>query len=358
MTALGQIIKAQIGRFGPMRVADYMALCLLHPEHGYYTTNDPFGAEGDFITAPEISQMFGEMLGLALIKSWQDQGRPAHFLLVEPGPGRATLMADILRTAAHVRDFSNAADIHLIEASPALRTVQETRLAGKSVTWCDSLAELPDAPLFLIANEFFDALPVRQFKRAGDGWQEQMIGMANNTLIFGQSAPMPVDALNDLLATTAVGQIAEIRPAAEGMMAEIGRRIATFGGAALILDYGAWGSSGDTFQAVRSHKKVDPLACPGQADLTAHVDFRALAQAIGGGAAHSPLIPQGVLLERLGITTRAQHLAQDLEGEALDLHIAAHRRLTHPDEMGALFKALAIFPKTAPPPPGFENHDA
>jgi len=353
MTALSSLLHSQIRRFGPISVADYMTLCLLHPAHGYYMTRDPLGTAGDFTTAPEISQMFGEMLGLCLAQSWQDQGSPARFILAELGPGRGTLMADILRVAAIVPGFLAAAEIWLVEASPALKVVQETTLDGQSAQWVDQVTDLPEAPLFLVANEFFDALPVRQFLRTKAGWQEQMIGLDGDDLCFGLAAPMPIDTLEDQLTDVADGQIVETRSAARGMAGEIARRIATFGGVALVLDYGSWGSNGDTFQAVRAHQKQDPLANPGAADLTAHVDFAALAQA-ASGVAVTGLTPQGVFLERLGITARAQALAQALRGTALEQHIAAHRRLTHPDEMGTLFKAMALYPVAATPPPGFD----
>ncbi|MCB2104438.1 MAG: SAM-dependent methyltransferase, partial [Rhodobacteraceae bacterium] len=174
MTPLARILTARIAADGPMSLADYMAECLLHPRHGYYATRDPLGVAGDFTTAPEISQMFGELLGLCLAQAWIDQARPARFVLAEIGPGRGTLMADILRAIRAVPAMADAADVHLIEASPALRARQRQTL-GDGVTWHDHIATLPDAPLFLVANEFFDALPIRQFTRHGAGWRERQI---------------------------------------------------------------------------------------------------------------------------------------------------------------------------------------
>jgi len=353
MTALEGIIRDQINRFGPISVADYMMLCLLHPTHGYYTTRDPMGAKGDFTTAPEISQMFGEMLGLALVQCWQDQGRPTPFILAELGPGRGTLMADVMRVGARVEGFKAAAEIWLVEASPTLQAVQHRTLAGFQVNWVERITDLPERPLFLLANEFFDALPVRQFVRAKGGWQEQMIGMQGGKLAFGLAAPMPVDVLEEQANGARIGKIVEANAAAQGIAQEVARRIAAFGGVALIVDYGAWGSDGDTLQALRQHQKQSPLAHPGEADLTAHVDFAALARA-AKGVAVSGLTPQGVLLERLGITARAQALAAGLSGAALENHVAAHHRLTHPDEMGSLFQALAFYPADSPRPPGFD----
>lgn len=297
--------------------------------------------------------MFGEMLGLCLAQCWLDQGRPARFSLVEPGPGRGTLMADILRVTRSVPGFSDAAEIWLVEASPALRAVQRETLRGQDINWADQITDLPDQPIYLIANEFFDALPVRQFIRAKDGWQEQMIALDGDNLGFGLAAPMPVEALEDQLSDIKLGQTVETNPAAQAIIKDLARRISSSGGVAIVVDYGDWAKPGDTFQAVRSHKHHDPLKAPGQADLTAHVDFAALARA-ATDIAVTAMTPQGVLLERLGITARAQSLAGNLKGAPLEAHILAHRRLTHPDEMGSLFKALAFYPKDSPQPPGFD----
>jgi SAM-dependent MidA family methyltransferase len=353
MTPLGLALIRRIRATGPLTVADYMAECLLHPTHGYYTTREPFGAQGDFTTAPEISQMFGELLGLCLAQSWLDQGAPSPVTLAELGPGRGTLMADLLRATRAVHGFHAAARITLIEASPRLRARQRDTLAGQDVTWADSLNDLPDTPLFLVANEFFDALPIRQFLRHPQGWQERVVGLQDDRLAFGLTAPAPLADLAHRLADTAPGDLVEVCPSASPIVTEIARRIAARGGAALIVDYGDWRSRGDTLQAMQDHAYADPLAAPGRADLTAHVDFEALARAACACAA-TGLTTQGVLLERLGITARAQALAGRLSGPARDSHIAAHRRLTHPDEMGRVFKALALHPAGSPPPPGFD----
>lgn len=345
-------LLARIALEGPMRLDDYMQSCLLHPDWGYYTTRAPFGAEGDFITAPEISQMFGELIGLSLAQSWLDQGAPAPFTLAELGPGRGTLMADILRACAQVPGFLAAAKITLVEASPALRDVQRETLQGHDVTWLDSAADLPDAPLFLIANEFFDALPIRQFIRLGAGWAERRVGAAEGALTFGLRPVTPQPALTHRLEDTKDGDLVELCAPAAEIMQQIGSRIAAHGGAALIVDYGDWRALGDTLQAVANHAPVDPLASPGHADLTAHVDFEALALACP--CPHSRVVTQGVFLERLGITPRAQKLAELLTGDALGSHIAAHRRLTHPAEMGNLFKVMGLYQKGQTPPPGTE----
>jgi len=356
MTLLLDNLLTRIARTGPMTLADFMTDCLLHPVHGYYTTRDPLGAVGDFTTAPEISQMFGELLGLWLAQVWMDQGAPAPFLLAELGPGRGTLMADVLRATRAVPGFHDAARLHLVEISPALRAKQAEALEGQDITFHDHLASLPDGPLFLLANEFFDALPIRQFQRGKTGWHERMIGAEGDRLIWGLGPESGLELLDDRLANTTEGQIVEVNTPALPLAEDIGRRIAAHGGAALIVDYGDAVSIGDTFQALKAHKPIDPLTCPGQADLTAHVAFAPLAEAATPARASNPT-PQGVFLERLGITARAQALAANLGGPALDAHIAAHRRLTHGQEMGTLFKVMSLTPPDAPLPPGLDPQD-
>ncbi len=353
MTPLAELLVRRIEATGPMTLADYMAECLLHPEHGYYATRDPLGAAGDFTTAPEISQMFGEVLGLALARAWADQGGPDRVVLAELGPGRGTLMADVLRAAKALPAFRAAARVHLVEASPTLRARQRETLGDVTVTWHDRVETLPEAPLFLVANEFFDALPIRQFIRDGAGWRERQVGLVEGRLTLGLSAPAPGAAAAHRMADTTDGDVIEICPALPAIAGEIGRRIAEHGGAALIVDYGDWRSLGDTFQAVRAHRPEDPLANPGEADLTAHVDFEAIARSVAPATA-TAMVAQGAFLERLGIAQRAEVLARSLDGARLESHLAALRRLTHPDEMGSVFKALAIHPRTTPAPPGFQ----
>ncbi len=357
MTPLAATLLRRIGQTGPLTVADYMAECLAHPEHGYYTSRDPLGAVGDFTTAPEISQMFGELIGLCLAETWAAEGRPARFTLAELGPGRGTLMADALRATAAVPGFHDAMTLALVEISPPLRAAQAERLSAYRPHWFDTTPDLANTPgpLFAVANEFFDALPIRQFVRRGPGWSERMVTEENGRLAFGLSPAAPLAALAHRLDDTEDGDLVELCPAAQPIAASLARAIATRGGAALIVDYGGWRSRGDTLQALRGHAFADPLDAPGQADLTAHVDFEPLARAATeASACASQLTPQGVFLERLGITLRAQTLARHLAGPALDVHIAAHRRLTHPDEMGNLFKAMALYPRNAAPPPGLD----
>jgi len=358
MTTLADLLTQRIALAGPMSLAEYMTDCLLHPAHGYYATRDPLGAAGDFTTAPEISQMFGELLGLCLAQTWLDQGAPARFTLAEPGPGRGTLMADIWRATQRVPGFHDAASIHLIEASSVLRDLQAKTLAEAPVTWVEGFDALPDdAPLFLIANEFFDALPIRQFQRAENGWREMVVGLKDNGLAPGLTDAVPLADLEHRLSDTQPGDVVETCAAAGPAMQVISERIAAHGGAAIIIDYGHWRSNGDTFQAVQNHAYADPFKHPGQADLTAHVDFEALARA-APQVKHSALTPQGQLLQALGIEARAARLAQSLSGSAQESHLAAYHRLTDASEMGTLFKALAFVAPDASFPPGFAPFDA
>ena len=218
MTPLAQVLAARIRAHGPMSLADYMAECLLHPVHGYYTTQNPFGTAGDFITAPEISQMFGELLGLCLAQAWVDQGAPDPFTLAELGPGRGTLMADILRATKCVPGFHAAMRVVLVEASPRLRAVQAQALQAFAPVWVGSLQDLPPHPLFVIANEFFDALPIRQFQRAGLGWRERLVGLTGDVLAFGLGPVVPIAGLKDRLDDTGEGQIIELCPAAPAVI--------------------------------------------------------------------------------------------------------------------------------------------
>ena len=350
MTPLGRIVARQIALTGPMPLSDYMLLCHDHPVHGVYAAADPLGQRGHFTTAPEISQMFGELVGLALGQAWLDRGAPAGAILAELGPGRGTLMQDALRALAQVPGFPAA--VHLVETSRALRAAQTERLGN--ATWHDRIDELPEAPLFLIANEFFDALPVRQFQRDGIGWRERVVGLEGEVLTLGLGPLSSLEALEHRLEDTGDGDVVELCPALPAIAEEIARRIAKHGGAALIIDYGDWRSRGDTFQAICRHETVAPLAAPGTADLTAHVDFEAIARATEA-VSHTRLTTQGAFLERLGIASRARKLAEGMTGETLDAHLAAHRRLTHPAEMGHLFKVVGLYRPSDPPLPGLET---
>jgi SAM-dependent MidA family methyltransferase len=347
-TPLARKLRRLIEANGPVTVAEFMAHCLGDSQHGYYTTRDPFGAAGDFITAPEVSQMFGEIVGAWLVHAWRLCGAATPARLVELGPGRGTLMADILRVAGKAPDFRHAISLHLVETSPTLRVRQAEVLAAHDAEWHASFGEVPEGPLFLVANEFFDALPVRQFVRAEGLWRERVVGLAEGQLAFGLGPGVLADGPD-----APEGAIFEVSPAADALIGKIARRIVEENGAALIIDYGHTESAiGETLQAVRGHAYADPLDAPGEADLTAHVDFAALARRARaeGAAVHGP-ITQGEFLLKLGLLERAGSLGADADEAARASLRAAVERLAGPGEMGTLFKAIAITRPGVTPPP-------
>ncbi|MEE8226986.1 MAG: SAM-dependent methyltransferase [Kiloniellales bacterium] len=360
---LSAMLARRIAQQAPLSVADYMALALTDPECGYYMGRDPLGARGDFVTAPEVSQMFGELVGLWCADAWQRLGEPAEILLVELGPGRGTLMADALRAARPLPAFGDALRVHLVEISPALRACQAETLASVAPTWHDGLADLPEGPLLLIANEFFDALPARQLVKTAAGWCERQVTLADGpgdaapAFAFGLSAPGPdaESAVPAALRGAPEGALFETSPSAARMAAEIGRRLAAHGGAAVIIDYGhGQSATGETLQSVRGHARHDVLADPGSADLTCHVDFAALARAAreAGAETHGP-VGQGVWLRRLGIEARAAGLTERATpAQQKDIRTALDR-LTGPEQMGDLFKVLALAAPGFGPPAGF-----
>jgi len=355
-------IRARIAAHGPMPVAEYMALCLGDPHHGYYMTRDPFGARGDFVTAPEVSQMFGELIGVWMAAVWQQMGAPKGVRVVELGPGRGTLMRDALRAANVLPGFLDAASVHLVEISPTLRTRQQESLRGVAspVTWHALFDEVPAGPALVIANEFFDALPVHQAVKTPRGWCARCVGVESNRLVFTAAA--------EPLAGLAARLPASAQAAPDGTMFEwrddnvartLGARLARDGGAALVIDYGhAATAVGDTLQALGRHAFADPLATPGELDLTAHVDFEALmrAAASAGATAFGP-VTQRELLQRLGIAARAAKLKEKAASDVAAAIDAAVARLTEVGRtgMGALFKALAIAHPALGAPPAFEG---
>ncbi len=350
MTGLVARLRARIAAEGPIGVAELMAPAVA----AYYASRDPFGVTGDFTTAPEVSQMFGELIGAWLVQVWRDRGGPAPFVLAELGPGRGTLMVDALRAAGAAPDFLDAARLWLVETSPALRVAQAARLGGFAPRWAARVEDLPAGPLLVVANEVFDALPIRQFRRADPGWQERRVGLDGDRLGFG-FGQVRIDAgLDRRFPLLPDGVLVEVGEVGEAMARALGARIAADGIAALILDYGAWDGTGDTLQALRGHAPADPLAAPGTHDLTAHVRFCALAEAAVPARAFGP-VPQGLLLGRLGIGMRAERLARGRGPETAARIAGELRRLTDPAEMGTLFKALALVPPDAGPPPGFEG---
>jgi NADH dehydrogenase [ubiquinone] 1 alpha subcomplex assembly factor 7 len=343
MTPLEERLLARIRADGPMTVADYMTACLNDPHYGYYATREPFGTAGDFTTAPEISQMFGELIGLWAVATWEAMGSPKSFILSELGPGRGTLMADALRAAKVRPEFGAAAHGHLVETSGRLRNVQRTTLgrAETKLAWHDSIAAVPPGPMILIANEFFDALPIHQFVATAFGWAERMVGTGADGRLAYLLRPR-ADASQAIEAPQ--GSLREVSPAATAIMAMTAERLVKHGGAAPVIDYGYVGPAfGDTLQAVRSHGYHDPLAAPGEADLTAHVDFGALAaEAKRAGAIPRPVMTQGEFLKRMGLRERAEVLARGKNAATADAVAAAAERLAGPEAMGDLFKVLAV----------------
>jgi len=349
-TPLDAEIRARIARDGPMPVSAFMTLCLYDPDHGYYLHRDPLGAAGDFITAPEVSQMYGEMLGLWAAEVWQEMGAPDVVQLVELGPGRGTMMLDALRAARAAPEFRRAVRVHLIEVSPALQQRQAETLRDVGdvpVRWHKALGDVPAGPAIILANEFFDALPVHQAERRPSGWHERQIAVnAGGELAFTLS-PEPLNDFKSYLpasvAKAPIGQIFEWR--SDRWATDVALRMRE-GGVALVIDYGhATSSTGDTFQAVRSHRYASPLAMPGHTDLTAHVDFAALAQAAtaAGARVHGP-VEQGVLLKRIGIETRTRALQGAIPEDKRGAVEAELTRLVGAGaaNMGTLFKAIAI----------------
>jgi SAM-dependent MidA family methyltransferase len=350
-------LQAQIRASGPITLAAYMHACLHDPKDGYYATRPGLGEDGDFITAPLVSQMFGELLGAWVVETWRGLGRPGQVLLAEAGPGDGALMSDMLRTARLDPAFLAAAELWLVETSAPLIARQRERLAAAPLAprWVASLAELPtDAPMILVANELLDCLPARQFVRTDAGWAERAVGLGDDgDLTFGL-APCDGEILPP--ATAAPGEIVEVSAAQTGFAAELARRIVDQGGAALLIDYGAaCREPGDTLQALRRHHKVDPLACPGEADLTVHADFPAVRAAAKAQGAATAILEQGGFLRRLGIEARAAALAR-AQPDRAETIVRQLARLTAPDQMGSLFKAVCLYAPDRPPPPGFEEN--
>jgi SAM-dependent MidA family methyltransferase len=359
---LEQEIRRLIEVAGPMPVSEFMDLCLSHPQHGYYLTRDPFGSEGDFTTAPEISQMFGELIGLWAATVWRSMGSPDTLRLVELGPGRGTLMADALRAARVMPGFMAALAVHLVEISPALKRQQQQALGTLDipVSWHEALHEVPGGPTIIIANEFFDALPVHQMIKRPSGWHERVVELdQDGSLVWGTAAEPTTHferILPKALRQAPAGALFEWR--SDAVALELGRRVRSAPGAALVIDYGhARSAPGDTLQAVGNHAYRDPLEAPGLVDLTAHVDFQALAEAAEslGAALHGP-IEQAPFLRNLGIESRAAVLKTHAKDQAGEIE-AGLRRLTDESErgMGRMFKVLGLADPKLGAVPGFES---
>jgi NADH dehydrogenase [ubiquinone] 1 alpha subcomplex assembly factor 7 len=343
MNALGEALAAEIREHGPIPVARYMAEALGHPEHGYYMKQMPIGAAGDFVTAPEVSQMFGELIGLWGAEAWRLMGMPAPIHWIELGPGRGTLMRDVLRVADHVPGYRQALDVRLVETSPVLTKIQQSAVRG---TWHQRFDDVPAGPMLLVANEFFDALPIHQYEKRADGWHERRVGLdgGDRFAFVTASLPCPETPVPPALDGLGEGSMVEICPDGLDVAGAIAERIAVHGGAALIVDYGHTQSApGETLQAVRRHAYHPVLADPGDADLTAHVDFAALKRAAESkGAIVLGPTPQGCFLRALGIEQRADALRRGATAAQARDVASGLRRLTDPRAMGQLFKVMAI----------------
>ncbi len=358
-TPLVRKLGAKIAAGGPLSVAEFMDSCLADPDHGYYRTRDPLGARGDFITAPEISQIFGELIGLWCAEVWRAMDAPELLRLVELGPGRGTLMADAMRAAAIVPEFGRAARLHLVETGPVLRKAQKEQLAGFAPRWHEAIGDVPPGATIVIANEFLDALPIRQFVYRGGGWRERCVNVDPlGVFVFCERDEPCAD--NRLIPTGTAkeageGAIAEIRPAVDVLVEEFAARAAAYPLVVLVIDYGHVRSGpGDTLQAVAGHGYANPLDSPGEHDLTAHVDFEQLAEAAAAGGldVHGPLSQREFLLN-LGLAQRCEQLMKGADKKMANEIESGAGRLVDQTQMGALFKVLALTGKTVPAPPPF-----
>ena len=342
---LKSIIVDKIDQDGPISIAEYMGLCLGHPEFGYYMTRDPFGAQGDFTTAPEISQMFGEMIGAWCMQVWHDMGEPKEFYLVEVGPGRGTLMQDIMRICHKNHSFMQAVRLNLIETSHKLRDVQKQTLSDYQVDWHSTLSDVQvNAPLIVLGNELLDALPVHQFVYHMDHWHERAIGLNDaGELIIVQTNPSFDPRLTIDNTNLKDGDIVELCPIAQNIIKDVSDMIAEFGGAGLFIDYGyAHSATGDTVQAVKAHKFTDITSSPGECDITAHVNFERLSRvAVQSGVSVETIVTQRDFLRNLGIELRADMLKKQNPEKKDEINSALNRMIGN-EEMGSLFKVLGI----------------
>ena len=362
--ALGDKIARRIRNGGPLSLAAYMAIALHDPDLGYYASRRPFGAAGDFVTAPEISQVFGELIGLWCALVWEQIGRPDPVILAELGPGSGVLADDLLRAAGAVPELRRALRLYLVEASPVLRREQERRLAYADPVWLTRFDELPAGPMLIVANEFLDALPIRQLVRGHRDWSERMVALdRDDRLVFADSPENPALSLlvpDDVRNAARPGTVFEFCPQALALSAVLGARLEHDPGAALFIDYGYFPSrTGTTLRAISHHGPVDPLASPGSADLSTHVDFAAFAQAArtAGANAHGPM-SQGQFLGMLGAEIRLDALFQRATADQRQRLESGVVRLLDPAQMGDLFKAVALVSPWLPTPFGFELAEA
>lgn len=347
-TPLAGRIARLIAASGPIPLAEYMHMAMADPQYGYYANRQALGAAGDFVTAPEVSQIFGELIGVWCASLWRAAGCPSPFILAEAGPGRGTLMADLLRATSRMTDFRRAARIRLIETSPLMIEAQKRALAGieADIGWVGALSQLGEGPLIFIANEFLDVLPTRQYVKSGPVWRERMVALSDSGALspvlgpgFADPAWLPAGHEQE-----GDGAVFERSPSREAFVETLALRLGETGGAGLLIDYGhARSGFGDTFQAMRAHAAADPFSAPGEADLTTHVDFASLAgAAAAGGASASRIASQGEFLLSMGLRERAASLSAGKSPEQQAQIVAAAQRLAGPQEMGALFKVFAL----------------
>lgn len=357
-TPLDKIIREIIATDGPMPVDRYFALVLGHPQHGYYMAQQPFGLEGDFITAPEASQMFGELIGVWFASIYQSLGSPKLINLVEVGPGQGVLMADMLRAAKVMPGFRDAVRVHFVETSRRLREIQKEAVGAQGFTasWYDNFSDVPAGPMLLAGNEFFDAIPIKQFESRGGAWHERYVGLTDKGELgfVLNPAETPLSLIPDWAQGSADESIAEVAPVRSAIATEMARRLARDNGAAIFIDYGhAESGVVDTLQAMRAHKYADVFEEIGFCDLTSHVDFGELGRAMAqGGAKVLPVLTQGEFLRAMGIDARAQQLLRNATDEQRDAIEFNHHRLIADDQMGTLFKVMAaVSPGMAAPYP-------
>ncbi len=344
---LKNYLKRQIQQQGPISVAEFMQLALMHPEYGYYQKQQPFGKQGDFITAPEISQLFGEMVAVWVAAMWQQMGCPKDWQLVELGPGRGVLMQDILRATKHIEGFHACLSIVMVEQSSALQKVQKDRLIPihNKIEWHETIDRLLPKPTLIVANEFFDALPIYQYVKANGAVHERVIGLENDALCFTLGAKgVNTQAVIEIAAHESDGKVIEASPASVHIVEQLAAHTTVHGGAALLIDYGyEMPACGDTLQAVKAHQYHPILEDVGEADITAHVNFTALAEAAKqGGSKEQKIMTQEEFLKQMGIELRARLLQSKATQEQKKVIEESLTRLVSPEEMGTLFKVLMI----------------
>ncbi len=357
MTPLFSIIHDIISSEGPITLERYMEIVLHHPDYGYYRHDDPLGAHGDFVTAPEVTQMFGEMVGVWCVEVWKQMGEPNPFALLELGPGRGTLLMDILRATSKITGFQKAFRLHLFESNATLRKIQKEKLGDYAPVFVENIERLPWMPTIVLANEFFDTIPMRQFFKTEKGWRERLVDCQAGRLLFIEGEPQltPLGVAANVAGDTRIGWTYEVSPSSLAIVQQVSGHVVRHGGAGLIVDYGYSAPMGaDTLEAWHKHKFIDPLEFSGEADVTADVDFSALKTiALHTGARVVGPIGQGEFLKNLGIEVRAAQLVRSASEDTAAVVKADLNRLIDPAHMGVSFKAMSILAPSLKDAPGF-----